>query len=49
MNNKYDVRLLQDNIYGLYILGDDYNDLIFKGTIEQVNAYLSLEEKGFIL
>lgn len=46
MNNEYQIRIWQDNIYAVYKIGDWHNYL-FKGTLEEVNAWLSLKEKGF--
>jgi len=46
MNNKYDIRIWQENEYAVYLKDDPY-DYVFKGTLEQINAWISLEEKGF--
>lgn len=46
MNKEYDIRIWQDHTYAIYEKGKWHNYL-FKGTIEQVNAWLSLKEKGF--
>lgn len=46
MNEKYDIRFEMDNEYGIY---EKYleGDCLFKGNLEQVNAWISLREKGF--
>lgn len=50
MNQKYTIRIWQDNIYAVYRIDDGYYmDYIFKGSLEEVNAWLSLKEKGFDL
>lgn len=38
-----------DDEYAVYHKDDNYNynDYLFKGTLEEVNAWLSLKEKGF--
>lgn len=46
MNEKYDIRIWQDDQYAVYEK-DNYENYLFRGTIEQVNAWLSLQEKGF--
>ena len=48
MNEKYDIRFWQDNIWAVY-QKDEYGSYLFKGTIEEVNAWLDLQEKGFYL
>ncbi len=45
MNEKYDIRFWQDAEYAIYKKGE--NQHIFIGTLEEVNAWLSLKEKGF--
>ena len=47
MESKYIIRLWQDNIYAVYSKEDQYGDYLFKGTLEEVNAWISLKEKGF--
>lgn len=49
MKNKYQIRMWQDNIYAIYENDNPYGEYFFKGTIEEVNAWLSLKEKGFNL
>ena len=46
LSNKYDIRIWQDDTYAVYEKGK-WNNYLFKGTIEAVNAWLSLNEKGF--
>lgn len=47
MKEKYEIRIWQDNEYAVYEKNDSYGDYVFKGTLEEVNAWLSLKEKGF--
>jgi len=48
MNNEYEVRLWQDDIYAVYNVGDTFSgNYLFKGTLPEVNAWLSLKEKGY--
>ena len=51
MNEKYEIGFWQDNIYAVYLKSDylkgDRAEAVFRGTIEEVNAWLSLKEKGF--
>lgn len=42
---KYEIRFYQDNIYEVYEEG--VNGAVFRGTLEQVNAWISLKQKGF--
>jgi len=46
MNEKYEIRFWQDSEWAVYEKGS-YGDYVFKGTLEEVNAWLSLREKGF--
>ena len=46
MNNQYDIRLYNDNIYAVYLKGDSCH-YVFKGTLEAINAWVSLQAKGF--
>ena len=48
MNTKYDIRFWQDNQWAVYPKGE-YGDYLFRGNLEEVNAWLSLKEKGFDL
>ena len=48
MKEKYDIRFYQDNQYQIYNK-DTYENALFTGTIEEVNAWLSLQEKGFTI
>lgn len=47
MNDKYEIRFWQDNQYAIYYKDNLEGDYIFRGTLEEVNAWLSLKEKGF--
>jgi len=46
-NIKYDIRIYMDDIYTVNKKDDYLEDYLFKGTLEEVNAWLSLKEKGF--
>lgn len=46
MNEKYDIRFEMDNEYGVYEK-DSQGSPLFIGSLEEVNAWLSLREKGF--
>lgn len=47
MNEKYEIHHLKDNEYVVYEKDDQEGDTLFSGTLEQVNAWISLKEKGF--
>lgn len=47
MSDKYEIRFWQDNEYAVYYKGVIEGDYLFKGTLEEVNAWISLKEKGF--
>lgn len=47
LNHKYDIRFWQDNEWAVYRKDEPESDFLFKGTLEEVNAWLSLKEKGF--
>lgn len=51
MNEKYEISIWMDNIYAVYDkVNDPYHaDYVFKGTLEEINAWMSLQEKGFII
>ena len=45
---KYEVSHWQDNEYAVYKKDEDgLQDIVFRGTIEEVNAWISLKEKGY--
>lgn len=47
---KYKIQLIMDSQYGVYLSEDDYNEnCLFSGSLSQVNAWLSLKEKGYDL
>lgn len=46
MEKEYEIRLWQDNVYAVYPK-DNPTDYEFKGSLEEVNAWISLKEKGF--
>ena len=48
MSDKYEIRAWCDNEYAVYEKGS-HGQHLFIGTIEQVNAFISLKEKGFNL
>lgn len=41
--DKYEIKFDMDNLYVLY----EDNVFIMRGTLENINAYISLKEKGF--
>lgn len=49
MNEKYAIRMYQDNEYAVYDKDKDlgFYEYEFKGSLEEVNAWISLREKGF--
>ena len=50
MNEDYEIRFWQDKEWAIYRKGSSFNsDFLFRGTLEEVNAWLSLREKGFDL
>lgn len=49
MSDKYEIRFWQDNEYAVYEKDTYDGNYLFKGTLEEVNAWLSLKEKGFNL
>ena len=45
---KYKIKIYQDNICEVYNEEDsEFYDYLFKGTLEEVNAWISLKEKGY--
>ncbi len=46
MKEKYDISFYQDKQYAVYKKGE-WDDILFLGTLEEVNAWISLQEKGF--
>jgi len=46
LSEKYDIRIYMDDIYAVY-LKDNNGDYLFKGTLQEVNAWLDLQSKGF--
>lgn len=46
-SEKYEIRFCQDNELAVYLKGDYEGDYVFKGSLEEVNAWLGLKEKGF--
>jgi hypothetical protein len=49
MNDKYEIRFWMDNEWAVYEKGKYDDNYLFKGSLEEVNAWLSLKEKGFDL
>jgi hypothetical protein len=45
----YEIRFWQDNEYAVYSKDVEALDYLFRGTLEEVNAWLSLKERGFNL
>lgn len=43
---KYEITLWQDDEYAVYKEGA-YEEYLFKGTLEEINAWISLKEKGY--
>jgi len=46
MNNQYDIRMYDNNEYAVYLKGNPC-EYVFKGTLEAINAWVSLQAKGF--
>jgi len=46
---KYKIQLIMDNYYGVYLLDDTDYDCLFSGSLSEVNAWISLTEKGYNL
>ena len=51
MDKIYQIHMWSDDIYAVYPAGEDWSgsDYLFKGNIVQVNAWLELVKKGFVL
>jgi len=49
MENKYEIVWMMDNQYAVYIRGayEKGHQYIFSGTLVDVNAWISLREKGY--
>lgn len=45
MNEKYEIRHFIDNQYAVY--DKNGNDILYKGDIVEINAWISMKEKGF--
>lgn len=43
---KYEIRIWQDNEYAVYD-ENNMNEPLFIGSLEEVNAWISLKEKGY--
>lgn len=48
MNEKYEIQFKAGNQWAIYKKGDTL-DWVFKGSIEEVRAWMELKEKGFDL
>jgi len=46
---KYTITLWWDKEYYVYKMIGGYNNVMFKGTIVEVHAWISLQEKGYEL
>jgi hypothetical protein len=50
-SEKYSIHVWQDNEYAVYpadyVYGLSDDSYLFKGTLQEVNAWLELKEKGF--
>ena len=46
MEQKYEIRHWQDTNYAVYLTGE-YEDYLYRGSIEEVSAWITLKEKGF--
>jgi hypothetical protein len=44
---KYVIRFWQDDEYVVYREDNIGGEYLFKGTLEEVNAWVSLKEKGY--
>ena len=49
MSDKYEIRHWQDNEYAVYPKDDWQAKYVFRGTLPEVNAWMSLQEKGFTI
>jgi hypothetical protein len=49
MNEKYEIYHFQDNEYAIYFKGDIERGRLYqyRGNLEEINAWMSLKEKGF--
>lgn len=47
ISDKYDIIPREDNEWVVYQKDKFEGDYLFKGTLEEVNAWISLKEKGF--
>lgn len=45
--DKYEVILVQDNIYAV-VLKWDWSNYLVRGSLVDINAWLSLRDKGYI-
>lgn len=46
---KYKIQLIMDSQYGVYLSDDEYCDTcLFSGCLSEVNAWLSLKDKGYL-
>lgn len=49
MDKKYNISFWQDNEWAVYDRDSNSSEYVFRGTLEEVNAWISLKEKGFEL
>lgn len=47
LSEVYEIRFISDSIWGIYKKGE--NECLFSGNFSEINAWFSLQEKGFDL
>lgn len=47
LSEVYEIRIIEDDTWGIYEIGK--NKCLFSGNFSEINAWLSLQEKGFDL
>jgi hypothetical protein len=47
MSDKYNIRVYMDDEYGVYSI--ESGELVFKGSLQTVNAWIQLQKEGFDL
>jgi hypothetical protein len=48
MEKEYEIRVWHDDQYAVY-KKDKCSEYVFKGSLSEINAWISLKEKGFDL
>jgi len=49
IKEKFEIRHWLDDIYAVYLKDDKSDNYLFKGTLSEIDAWLSLKQKGFDL